>query len=193
MSDCPVCVGIEGYEIHTCGRVSECDKPMPEDEGEMLKRLSAHLAERDSILQSRITSLESEVARLEGENNKYKSGYKGGCWTCESVGEKNVELAQRNFDQGLQIIQLSEENEALRKAGYGGRGMLTDTELEAAARRLCKLPKGWHIEYNPKPIPDRSHDYDFWHDDVDDGNGLCGTARSIANARRKIEEREATI
>lgn len=50
---------------------------------------------------------------------------------------------------------------------------------------------GWHIEYNPKPIPCRDFDWDFWHDDYDGTNGLCGTAESEAEARQQIEEQEA--
>ena len=49
----------------------------------------------------------------------------------------------------------------------------------------------WHIEYNPKPIPDRQHDWDFWHDDHDGENGLCGTAASEGDAKEQIAEMEA--
>jgi hypothetical protein len=52
---------------------------------------------------------------------------------------------------------------------------------------------GWHIEKNLKPIPDRRHDYDFWHDDydgADGGNGLCGTAESIVDAIKQIADIE---
>lgn len=50
---------------------------------------------------------------------------------------------------------------------------------------------GWHIEYDPKPIPDRSHDYNYWHDEHDgaiDGNHLCGTAGSVEDALEEINE-----
>lgn len=50
---------------------------------------------------------------------------------------------------------------------------------------------GWHVEYNQKPMPDRRHDYDYWHDDYDgapDGNGLCGTADSVEAAIAEIGE-----
>lgn len=54
------------------------------------------------------------------------------------------------------------------------------------------IPTGWHIEKNPKPIPDRSHDYDFWHEDYDyaddtGSNGLAGTASSEEAAARQIQ------
>lgn len=52
----------------------------------------------------------------------------------------------------------------------------------------------WHILYNPKPIPDRRHDYDWWHEDYDgapDSRDIrCGTAESAEDARRQIEEIE---
>lgn len=53
-------------------------------------------------------------------------------------------------------------------------------------------PNQWHIHYDPKPIPDRSHDYSFYHDDHDGENGLCGTAGSVAKAWERIEEMEET-
>lgn len=63
-------------------------------------------------------------------------------------------------------------------------------------QRDCAFPecKGWHIELNVKPIPDRRHDYDFWHDDydgADGGNGLYGTAESVIDAMEQIAEIES--
>lgn len=58
------------------------------------------------------------------------------------------------------------------------------------------LPNGWHIQKNPKPVPNRKHDYDFWHDDydgTDGGNGLAGTASNEDDALRQIEEIETTL
>lgn len=51
-----------------------------------------------------------------------------------------------------------------------------------------QLPTGWHISHNPKPIPIRTHDYDFWNDNVDIGNGLSGTASSYRDAVAQIKE-----
>ena len=45
---------------------------------------------------------------------------------------------------------------------------------------------GWHIVENIKPIPDGRHDFDFWHDDYDGGNGLAGTAESVRDAMEQI-------
>ena len=45
------------------------------------------------------------------------------------------------------------------------------------------IPDGWHIEYNPKPIPAWvGCDWDYWHDNHDGENGLCGTAGSESDA-----------
>lgn len=47
----------------------------------------------------------------------------------------------------------------------------------------------WHIEKNPKPIPDRTHDWDFWRDGyVDLDAPWQGTASSVDDAIRQIEE-----
>lgn len=51
--------------------------------------------------------------------------------------------------------------------------------------------KGWHIDYNPKPIPDRRHDYDVTHRDYDGPeSNLYFTAASIKEAIAEIDERE---
>jgi len=55
--------------------------------------------------------------------------------------------------------------------------------------KLSEFP-GWNIVKNPKPIPDRNNDYDFWHDDFDMGSGLCGTAKSVEDAIKQIREIE---
>lgn len=53
------------------------------------------------------------------------------------------------------------------------------------------IPTGWNISHNPKPIPDRRFDYDFWHDNYDgDANSLAGTAASYADAIAQIKEIE---
>lgn len=55
--------------------------------------------------------------------------------------------------------------------------------------------KGWHIQRNKKPIPNRNHDWDFWHDDydgADGGNGLAGTASSYDDAVSQIIEINST-
>lgn len=47
---------------------------------------------------------------------------------------------------------------------------------------FSKVPEGWRVQFNPKPIPDRQFDYDFWHEDADDQNGLHGNAPSVEAA-----------
>ena len=46
----------------------------------------------------------------------------------------------------------------------------------------------WIITHNAKPIPDRSHDFDFVHEDYDgapdSGDKRCGTAGSPQDAMR---------
>ena len=59
-------------------------------------------------------------------------------------------------------------------------------------KRDCCAPecKGWTIVKNVKPIPDRRFDYDFWHDENDIDNGLCGNAESYQDACAQIVEIE---
>ena len=53
---------------------------------------------------------------------------------------------------------------------------------------LSATYKNWVITYNPKPIPDRSHDYDFTHKDYDGpGDNRASTARSMEEAKFEID------
>jgi len=50
---------------------------------------------------------------------------------------------------------------------------------------------GWHIEYNPKPIPIRfGVDWDFIHDDYDGENDLAGSGFSFLDCVDQIIEIE---
>tara|TARA_R110000851_G_scaffold2989_1_gene12104 strand:- start:11 stop:406 length:396 start_codon:yes stop_codon:yes gene_type:complete len=88
-----------------------------------------------------------------------------------------------------------------RKAG-GTEAIKFTTQIEGqevelyvrysgVGRNEIPIPAGWKISLNPKPIPLRDFDYDFWHDDydgADGGNGLCGAASSIAEAVNQIKQ-----
>jgi len=61
------------------------------------------------------------------------------------------------------------------------------------AKMNSLIPNRWSIEKNPKPIPDRRFDFDFWHEDYDGsdgGNGLSGTASSVEDAVNQIKDIE---
>jgi uncharacterized small protein (DUF1192 family) len=60
MSDCPVCMGIEGYNIHMCGKGSG---------GTTLNHSGTSAAE----LLQRIAELEAEVEKLKLENRALKT------------------------------------------------------------------------------------------------------------------------
>jgi len=52
-----------------------------------------------------------------------------------------------------------------------------------------EIPSGWNIEYNPKPVPPRlGIDYDFWHENFDGENGLCGVGSSVEDCIEQINE-----
>jgi hypothetical protein len=55
-----------------------------------------------------------------------------------------------------------------------------------------KIPAGWFIDCDQKPIPDRQFDYDFWHEDHDGENGLCGNGASVEDCIAQIKEIELT-
>ena len=68
----------------------------------------------------------------------------------------------------------------------------TDPEDDGSAfdedELMARIPDGWHIQLNKKPIPWRQDDYDFWHDDCDLDSDLYGTAKSIQDALLQISE-----
>lgn len=54
--------------------------------------------------------------------------------------------------------------------------------------------KDWRIAKNPKPIPDRSYDWDWWHDGyVDLDSPHQGTASSAEDAMKQIDEVERYV
>ncbi len=54
-------------------------------------------------------------------------------------------------------------------------------------------PAGWTISSDPKPIPNRHYDVDFWHENHDGINGLCGTAPTREDAIKQIKEIESNF
>ena len=51
--------------------------------------------------------------------------------------------------------------------------------------------RNYVIEWNPKPIPNRKHDWDWVHEDYDGpGDKRCGTAASAAVAKVEIDNLE---
>jgi len=50
----------------------------------------------------------------------------------------------------------------------------------------------WRIIHNPKPIPSRAFDWDFYHTDYDGpGDSRAGAAESVGGCIREIKEIEA--
>ena len=41
-----------------------------------------------------ITTQQARIEALEEELDRFKNGYKGGCYACEIVGQKNTELSE---------------------------------------------------------------------------------------------------
>jgi hypothetical protein len=53
----------------------------------------------------------------------------------------------------------------------------------------------WTIYFDPPPIPDRSHDWHFYHDDYDGAEDAhddrCGDGPSVEDCKRQIDELDA--
>jgi hypothetical protein len=52
--------------------------------------------------------------------------------------------------------------------------------------------RGYIIKYDPKPIPDRGFDWDYYHEDYDgapdSGDRRCGAVATMADAKDMIDE-----
>lgn len=69
-----------------------------------------------------------------------------------------------------------------------------DGFIEIAAQQQSELwskeahRRQYQISYNPKPIPDRNHDWEFIHQDYDGPpDNRCGTAASQEDAIHQID------
>lgn len=68
----------------------------------------------------------------------------------------------------------------------------TDGTMTAPAPADWRMRYGpWRIEHDPKPIPDRRHDWNFVHRDFDGpGDRRCGTGSSPDDCVEQIHEVE---
>lgn len=104
----------------------------------------------------------------------------------EEGGVPPGDLASADAVQGTTALDPASIAAELKAAGLNKRGEYVFGD--------------WRIEYRPPPIPIRTMDWQFWHDDYDgapDGNDLrCGVAASIEAAIAEIhniEELEAEL
>lgn len=97
------------------------------------------------------------------------------------------------------IKALESRLKSVQEVYAGMEGFVCETAPEAYQNRIIEqmykasiggmdIPEGWHINYNPKPIPYPAHDFDFWHDDTDVEGNLCGTGASREDCLRQIAE-----
>lgn len=61
-----------------------------------------------------IAHLETKVRDMEEELDRYRNGFQGGCYACETVGENNVKLAERIKELEARIAELEESNKRKR-------------------------------------------------------------------------------
>ncbi len=68
------------------------------------------------------------------------------------------------------------------------------TPVSQPARAGELTYRGWHIDFDPPPIPTRNCDWHFWHDDFDGapdaGDNRRGRAPSLADAKAQIDDIE---
>lgn len=58
-----------------------------------------------------------------------------------------------------------------------------------AMRANARIYRGFTIDHAPPPIPDRSHDWQFAHEDYDGpGDKRCGTGANVEDCKQQIDE-----
>lgn len=156
-------------------------------------------------LNNRIDNLREASRSCNMRNRKQQkttSGVKGVCWNKQgnkwqariTVKRKLIGLGcTDNLLEAACIRLAAEQCLGWARCDTTSPAFLFVKNNIAKETQVYEMKPGWHIEKNMKPIPDRRHDYDFWHDDYDGcdgGNGLAGTASSVEDAERQIEEIE---
>lgn len=63
-------------------------------------------------------------------------------------------------------------------------------EQPSAEREEPPTYRGYHISYDPPPIPYRGFDWHFVHQDYDEGDNRYGSCASEAECRAEIDEIE---
>ena len=91
------------------------------------------------------------------------------------------EAFRRNVACAKCSENLARKNEAT--TGHRGEGVSMTTSMN-----ITHIYGQWRIKYNPKPIPIRSVDWDYWRDG--DEETTSGTASSFADAMQQIHDRE---
>lgn len=81
-------------------------------------------------------------------------------------------------------------------AGFNAEVLLCEGCFAVAPSAFACVPyRGYQIDFDAKPIPDRSHDWGWAHEDYDgaeDANDhRCGYSRSLAAAKADIDEQIA--
>ena len=123
-------------------------------------------------LMQRVKDRDATIAELTQKYKDYKY----------AADNRIEELHEIVFDKNDYIAKLemeAEQNSVLIVA-------LQDTIKAMEVEEVEVIPEGWHIEIDRKPI--RGFDLDYWHDDYDGENGLCGTAATREHAIQYILE-----
>lgn len=65
-----------------------------------------------------------------------------------------------------------------------------DAQIDAEDAAEAEIKAlGWHVDYRPPPIPIRSMDFQFYHDDYDGPEcWMCGCAGSLVESLERIKE-----
>jgi len=132
---------------------------------------------------------------IDGIQDKYLAQLEGGPVEAKCFNMKQYKEAQGFAEQHNPDIHLQEQQEM---AAFDATGAENNMDLEPVGKGQWKYEGEFHISYNPKPIPDRSHDYDWGWDNYDgapdagapDSAG-AGTAASLDAAIAEIEEFKA--
>jgi hypothetical protein len=101
-------LGLAGGVVHVSTSTSECGGVVMDNENIFARLTAASMNALNEIPQRHVDTIydamglisnqSAHIKELIEENNRYRTEYNGGCLTCESVGELNVELEHKLAD-----------------------------------------------------------------------------------------------
>ena len=86
-------------------------------------------SEQEAWQQDEFDGMKAEIAQLREELARYQDGYKGSCYACEVVGERNVSLE-------AEIAQLRARLREVQEIYTGSDGFIPATAPEAYCLRI---------------------------------------------------------
>ena len=127
-------------------------------------------SEQEAWQQDEFDGMKAEIAQLREELSRYQDGYKGSCYACEVVGERNVSLEAEVAQLRAELIDSEKQrawlqNELVKKSSSEGH--------QASRKADCVAFFQWWWN---QPGNNTEQGYDAWQDAWQDASPQEGEA-----------------